>query len=196
MRGFRKIHSSGPRPGVIAAAGVAILFLLIAAGCGGADNIYQTERKRSSIEEFLGQYESTFDPARYAPRIDSIRRDVEQERATLESASVVSIAAPETIPGFRVQALFTGDIDQANHTKDTLTTLLPDDWVYLVYEAPYYRVRVGNYTERTAANQMVKKLVSLGYSDAWVVRDNIIKNPPPKIPDTFIEPERPLDGHR
>jgi hypothetical protein len=69
------------------------------------------------------------------------------------------------------------------------TKYLPDEWVYLVYDLPYYKVRVGNYAEKEAANESVKKLVSLGYADAWVVPERILKNPPPPPPPVPAIPD-------
>ncbi|MBI1806300.1 MAG: SPOR domain-containing protein [Ignavibacteria bacterium] len=141
-------------------------------------------------------YEKTFNPADYDVDVKTILDEENRQRSTLEPAIVVTPAAPETISGFRVQVLFTQEIDQANQLKENLANAVPDDWVYVVYEAPYYKVRVGNFADRSTANQMVRKLVSIGYKDAWIVPDNVMKNPPPKPPETFIEPEKQLEQHR
>jgi hypothetical protein len=173
-----------------------ILLLLGAAGCGSSTESEKSGDSMSSGGAFLAKYEDSFVPSAYDPDLDSVIAEARRRSAALESVTVVVIAMPETIPGFRIQILFTGDIEQANQTRDSAAMLLPDEWVYVVYDAPYYKVRVGNFTEKMEANPLQKKLISMGYKDAWIVPDHIIKNPPPKVPETFIVPERLQEEQR
>ena len=56
--------------------------------------------------------------------------------------------------------------------------------VHLDYEVPYYKVRVGSFRSRDAAEEYQQRARSAGYSNAWVVLVNIdIKEPPPLYPD-------------
>jgi hypothetical protein len=143
-----------------------------------------------TLRQFLNKYEPEFNPSDYDADVSIVRQEEKAQREAIQIAAVTTVAIPETIPGFRVQVLFTQDIEQADSAKDDLANLVPEEWVYVVYDAPYYRVRVGNYTNRSAASQMLSKLIKLGYKDAWVVPDNVVENPLPKTPDTFIEPEK------
>jgi len=169
--------------------------LLFLWGCKSSEKAEKIQPK-SSFKEFLTKYEKTFDPSDFDISLDSIRLEEKRQHEALEASKLVSVAPPETIPGFRVQVLFTPDIEQANLSRDTLSYLLPEEWTYVVYDAPYYKIRVGNYIDRTSANLMIRKLVGLGYQDAWVVPDKIIKNPPQRLPDTDIIPDKQPEQKR
>ena len=145
----------------------------------------------ATLNDFLAKYEPSFTPSEYNPDVTLLQASEQQQYATLHAASVYTTAVPETIQGFRIQVILTSEIDRANAVRDSLESLLPEDWVFIAYDAPYYKVRVGNYSERATANPTLKKLNILGYKEAWVVPDNILKNPPPKPPSgEFIEPKR------
>ncbi len=166
-----------------------ILFLVytLIQGCKTAEEIKKEEIIKEDINEFLTKYEKTFDPAEYDEDVDTILQLVKKQLDLTETGKIVAISPPETIQGFRIQVLFTPDIQQANQLRDELTDRLTDTWTYIVYDAPYYKIRIGNYSDRAAAAAIMKKLNGLGYKDAWIVPDKIIKNPPPRPPDTLIE---------
>jgi len=165
-------------------------------GCRSSRETDKGKKTESSLENFLGKYEDSFNPSDYDSPINKVKAEEKRQREALEAAHVMVTALPETIPGFRIQILFTQDIDQANQNRDSVAALLPEEWAYIVYDAPYYKVRVGNFQDRIAANPLLKRLISLGYGDAWIVPDYVIKNPPPKPPENFIEPEKPPQEKR
>lgn len=168
--------------------GLIILFSLFV-GCKSPEATRKGIEPNRELNAFLQKYEKTFQPSDYNDEIAVILKEEKKEREIIEAARVFKIAPPETIPGFRTQVIFTSEIEEANRVRDSLLNLLNDEWTYIVYETPYYKVRVGNFIERAEANMLVKKLNSIGYKDAWVVPDRIIKNPPHRIPDTYIQPE-------
>ena len=163
------------------------LFLI---GCKSAKDTEKIDRSEFELKEFITKYEKTFNPADYDVDVSIIKEEEKKYSEAIEAAKLVTIIPPETVPGFRVQILFTPEIEHVNQARDTLSNILPDDWTYIVYDPPYYKLRIGNFIDRIAANQMLKKLVDIGYRDAWIVPDKIIKNLPPKPPDILIEPER------
>ena len=172
---------------------LAIVFLW---GCSGSEKATKISESAITQKEFLARYEKTFNPADYDVDVTVIKAEEQKRFAALEDHSVLTPVVAETISGFRVQVFLTQEIDEANQIKDTVAAKVPDEWVYVVYDAPYYKVRVGNFADRSAANIMVRKLSQGGYKDAWVVPDKVYKNPPPKLPEILIEPEKPLDQHR
>ncbi|MBI3363979.1 MAG: SPOR domain-containing protein [Ignavibacteriae bacterium] len=159
--------------------------ILILGGCKSADEHGSQRRSPSTLREFLLKHEATFNPVRY-DSVLALHKDSET-RGALNIRTVAMTALPETTSGFRAQILFTQDIDQANQLRDTLDSILPNEWVYIVYDAPYYKVRAGNYDDRTSAARMVKHLSSFGFKDAWIVPDKILKNIPSKPPVADIE---------
>jgi len=192
MPGFVKIHKNNFYKKYF----LFSLFIILIAGCKTAKEVEKREESEEALKNFITKYESTFDPSVYNEEVQLILEEEKREKELIESAKVFTVTSQESIPGFRVQVLFTPEIDQANQTRDELSNLLPEEWCYIVYDAPYYKVRVGDFREWTEANQMVKKLISLGYKDAWVVPDKVIKNPPPKPPEVFIEPDKQPEPRR
>jgi hypothetical protein len=164
--------------------------------CSGAKSVEPHAVKSPSDAGFLQRFEKTFNPAEYDADIKVVKQEEKTQRSGVESANVITTAVPETIPGFRVQVLLTQDIDEAVQVRDSLESRFPDEWTYLVFDSPYYKVRVGNYEDRASAARLLKRLGVLGFTQAWVVPDNILKNLPPKPPELNIEPEKQIEHHR
>ena len=191
MHGFQKSPKS---KWLYFIGSLVVLACAIILGCAGTEESERSETSEGTLKEFLAKYEKTFRPSAYNLDVNLIKAEEQRQYTTLHAATVYTTTASETIPGFRVQVLLTQEIDEANTTLSDLELQFPEEFAYMVYDAPYYKVRVGNFPVRTAANTKLKKLIKLGYKEAWIVPDNILKNPPPKLPDTFIEPKRFIDN--
>lgn len=173
-------------------AGVALILLI--PGCGGTDTTTERSGAKNLADDALYSREKDFDPARYDPDVPLIEAKEQGDEHPVISTRLLIPALPETISGFRVQIFLTEDIDEANRVRDSIMNSLTEEWAYIIYDAPYYKVRVGNYTDRTAANHMTRRLTDLGFPESWVVPDKILKHPPPRLSDVFVEPRRVLDN--
>ncbi len=91
---------------------------------------------------------------------------------------ITSEAGFNTLPGFRVQLLSTQNLLEAITTKAKADSLLKDYNVYIVYDSPYYKVRVGDFHARYQANNAVNFIADHGFPDAWPVPDNVYRRPP------------------
>ena len=194
MRGFLKILLS--RIKQLAPAIAAALLAVIAAGCSGGGEATRTESSGGDVNAFIAKYEHTFNPSRYNPDLENVNLKENSMYTALHSSAVYTTTQPETIPGFRIQVVLTQEFDRAMAIRDSLSFEFPDELLYVVYDAPTYKIRMGNYHERRMANPLLKQLNRLGYPDAWIVPDNVLKNPPQKLPDRPIEPKNPLQNRR
>lgn len=170
------------------ARGVAII--LTAAGClaciFGCASSASIDRDKGEVNEeraTLEKYESLFKPSDYDPPVETIeglvRADTTgkgQEEKTLEPIPA------ETAPGFRIQVLSTTEIDTANSLKAELSWLPETIGIYVIYDPPYYKVRIGDFPTRPDANPLLRNLQERGYADAWIVPDRVLKNPPRRLP--------------
>lgn len=159
------------------------------AGCGGSSA--GDRGARSVAGEFPGyvaQAESSFRPAEFGIETWEEEKAGAPGGTAPDSAAPPEAVVPDTIPGFRVQVAITEDIDRAGFVRDSLTAALSDEWVYVVHHPPYYKVRVGDFSERYLAAGFLDGLKRRGYPDAWIVPDRVLRNPPPKplsaAPDT------------
>lgn len=79
------------------------------------------------------------------------------------------------IEGFRVQVLATGDKGTAENLKTKLSLDLEES-IYIVFEAPNYKVRIGNFIDRNSAESLRQSLVDSGYPSSWIIRTRIEPN--------------------
>ena len=86
------------------------------------------------------------------------------------------IEQPQYIQGFRVQIFASPDRQTALEIKQRAESLLEED-LYLEFEAPYYKVRVGDCLSSAEAETLLKKIRNKGYSDAFRVRTTIKLQP-------------------
>ena len=80
------------------------------------------------------------------------------------------------IEGFRVQVISTQALDKANAV---LSELLPEfgSEIYIIFDSPNYKVRVGNFKSRISAEKARQKIASLGYSAPWVIKTKVNRLP-------------------
>ena len=76
------------------------------------------------------------------------------------------------IEGYRVQVLVTRNTHSADSIRAVLSDKIDED-VYITYEVPYYKIRVGNCVDRKQAEELKLKLVELGYASAWIIRTRV-----------------------
>ncbi|MBZ5857359.1 SPOR domain-containing protein [Flavihumibacter profundi] len=105
------------------------------------------------------------------PRIDQlIRKQAEiNEFTSRESRSMVA--------GFRIQVINTTDRNAAIQAKTTVYRLYPELKAYLMYQAPYFRLRVGNFTNRKDAETYERKLSKEFTQNMFIVNDMVEVNP-------------------
>lgn len=175
---------------VLLSALVAAALTAIFISCSGGS----VSRNEGAAQESLSQAESRFNPADYDRDPSLVKNADEHGTAHAPAAQVPPPVRTDTVRGFRVQVLFTPDIEEANRIRDTLSSALPHEYIYVVYDSPYYKVRAGNFTERSDANALVHTLVGCGYKDAWVVPDIVIINLPPR--DSLQNQPAPVDTTR
>lgn len=75
--------------------------------------------------------------------------------------------------GYRIQLFATKDYYEAIAQRDDAVKKFTDE-VYLDFEPPYYKVRIGNFTDKTAADDVKEFAKSVGYPDAWVIQTRVI----------------------
>jgi len=79
--------------------------------------------------------------------------------------------------GFRIQVLNTTDRTQALNAKSQLLTLYPEHKIYLMYQAPYFKLRIGNFEEKKDADELKKALNKLFPTGVFVIPSEIEYKP-------------------
>jgi hypothetical protein len=81
-------------------------------------------------------------------------------------------STPEIVQGFRVQLLATGDESQAREAQKSAIFRF-EEGVYLAFEPPLYKLRIGDCRTRKEAEELRQKAIRNGFDDAWIVPSKI-----------------------
>lgn len=84
--------------------------------------------------------------------------------------------ADSTEEGYRIQVISTQNLEQADSLKRELAAPF-NDQVYITFDPPNYKVRVGNYRFRSDAEKAQLTLEKMGYRTAWIIRTRIVVRP-------------------
>ena len=74
--------------------------------------------------------------------------------------------------GQRVQVLATRYFERAESLAVIMKNTVSDS-VYVDFEAPNYKVRIGDFIDRDSAESLQQDLVQMGYNSAWILRTRI-----------------------
>ncbi len=91
---------------------------------------------------------------------------------TLNSKETTFTDSIIIVEGFRVQVLATRDRFNAEKLQSELGEKIQHK-IYVIFEAPNYKVRIGNFIDRRKAENFRIELAKNGYSSAWIIRTKI-----------------------
>ena len=87
--------------------------------------------------------------------------------------SVISLDSVQFVTeGYRVQVLATRYFERADSFAIIMKNTVSDS-VYVDFETPNYKVRIGDFIERESAESLQQDLVQMGYNSAWILRSRI-----------------------
>ncbi|MFA4924081.1 MAG: SPOR domain-containing protein [Ignavibacteriaceae bacterium] len=168
---------------------VAIAFslftVLLIASCGSSidstDNRYKhaTEEKILAKEKPASTLVEDFDFTPYLLPLENAKNEnltVEKTEDTLWwNYPKIDHSIKFTVrqPGFRVQVLATDDLDEAQQMRSDIYFKTNKNEIYITFQPPLYKVRVGDYESRSAANNLAFKLNQLGFVSTQVVADSV-----------------------
>ncbi len=82
---------------------------------------------------------------------------------------------PGIVRGYRVQVSLSDDLREASRVMAEARERFEQE-VYLEYDAPYYKVRVGDCSTERQGEELLQIARRIGYPDAWLVRTIISLN--------------------
>ena len=86
---------------------------------------------------------------------------------------VTTREARRNIAGYRIQVINTSDRNAAISAKTKIYQLYPELKAYLLYQAPYFRLRVGNFKDKEEAEEYRKSLSREFPNGVFLVRDTV-----------------------
>lgn len=160
---------------------LAVITLLI--GCSASTSSrYETKKetvKETSTEE-TKEVSEDFDITPYqteieieAPPIATDKLPPDVWYGYEDSSSNTERKIVGTTDGYRVQVLSTDDIDEANRIRTEIYEKTTRKEVYVIFEPPFYKVKVGDFTSKSEADNLRFKLNQLGYPESKVVQETI-----------------------
>jgi hypothetical protein len=105
----------------------------------------------------------------------TVRYDIEPEIVRIQEDYISNWRKVGEINGYRIQiAAYSGvnSKSQAEYAKNSFNNLFPYTKAYLIYNEPYFKVRVGNYFTRLQAYKDLET-IKLTYPSAYIVPDKI-----------------------
>ncbi|GGB04754.1 SPOR domain-containing protein [Puia dinghuensis] len=101
------------------------------------------------------------------PRVDSL---VQKQ---IDINELTSRESRRNVPGFRIQVMNSPDRNKVYAAKVKIYEEFPDFKPYLWYQAPNYKLKVGNFKTQEEADQALQQLSRLFPSGLFVIRDTI-----------------------
>ncbi len=162
---------------------IPIILLALIAGCAGPK---ETVQKPAEEEENDYYYDESFDPLTLDDE-DLVIEEKPEKKSEDTAKKETSTRAKDTDPkdvmafkevdGYRVQILATKNLEKATVTQQTVMNQFAKDSIkaYLKFDAPLYKVRIGDTLKRSAAEELRDKAAKkFGYDGAFVVRSKVI----------------------
>jgi len=152
---------------------VLLLASLAVHGCGVGGSRLTNGRAGSIGEDidpfaFGDEFARETDSIEYSPTAEPINKPP-SETAAHQSAEPIRPSAGANVYGYRVQIGLFEDREQMERTAEQARSV-QDLPVYVEYEAPFYRVRIGDFTTRESAEDYVRFMKEKGFVDAlWVM---------------------------
>lgn len=162
-------------------AAMIVAAALLILGCGSSRSPQGDDVDELAVQPGtqapLSVYERTLNPSDFDEDVAVVRETQPDSLKPIpfEEVGADSVVMEEVVTqGFRIQIYASKKIDDAAARRADAAEKFPQDSVYVVYDPPVYRVRIGDFPTRLEASRRLPSIASEGYPDAWVVADRIV----------------------
>jgi len=101
------------------------------------------------------------------PRIDLlVNKQIEINEITTRNSR-------RAAPGFRILVISSNDRNKVIDTKTKMYREFPELKAYMMYNSPFFRLKVGNFRERTDAEEYLSRIQRLYPTGVYIVPDTI-----------------------
>ena len=108
------------------------------------------------------------DPVPNAPKI----LDVIYGKSQLKELDSLKNIRATTRNGFRIQLYESSSSEKVNSLIKKYKKQMKDS-LYLIFEAPVYKIQYGNFSKKYAAEKIKNQLRQKGFKNIWIVRSRI-----------------------
>lgn len=105
------------------------------------------------------------------------RLDVLTEKQAAINKTTSAMTSTGMYKGYRLQVLNTRSRDEAFKLKADFLQWFPSQQTYVLYQSPYFKVRVGNFRQRSEALAFKNQLARYYPQNAYIVEDLIEYTP-------------------
>jgi len=119
----------------------------------------------------LSEAEAKFNPRDFLPTPKEFEEIL---RAQEGDSTFFGIRFTEEAQGFRIQLFATEKPLEMQAVREQLRVDFPDDKIYLSYDQPIYKFRLGDFETREEARRKLQEVTERGYRSAWIVPDRIV----------------------
>jgi len=105
------------------------------------------------------------------PRIDMlVKKQIEYNELTTRDAR-------RFVQGYRILVMNTNDRSKVNEAKTKIYQQFPELKAYLLWQAPFFKLKVGNFKDRKEAEEYLTEIQRIFNNSVYIVRDVIEVNP-------------------
>jgi len=167
-----------------------LILVFIVFGCSSGRSLLSDSETSKDQENNTGIVNEFFDPLILSEEDLKVKKTVSIESKSDQlddgiNRENLDSQKPELVAGYRVQICAVSDEARAKQVQRDAILKFINEEVYLIYDSPYYKVRVGNCLTRYEADKLQQLAVEKGFDDAWVVRTKIRQRPDSNPPDKF-----------
>jgi hypothetical protein len=101
------------------------------------------------------------------PRVDLlVNKQIEINEVTTKNSR-------RTAPGYRIMVISSNNRNKVTEAKTIMYREFPELKAYMMYQAPFFRLKVGNFRDRANAEEYVDQIKRLVKNNVYVVPDTI-----------------------
>ena len=105
------------------------------------------------------------------PRIDLLMKK------QIEINEITTRNSRRSAQGYRIQVISTNNRNKALEAKTKIYQRFPELKTYLMYQSPFFKLKVGNFLDRQDAENYMQDIIQLFPTGVYVVRDVVEVKP-------------------
>jgi hypothetical protein len=150
-----------------------LAFFIFVFGCSSSKEVIKDDIPAKDVYK----YDESFDPL--SLNDDDILIDGNDDGPVVDNSQTVPDTEEDIklkeITGFRVQIFATKDIETASlfelEASERFSHL--DHKIYLIFETPLYKIRVGDCKDRSQAEELRDLATQYGYRESFIVKSKV-----------------------